>query len=420
MHALMQELFPICRSITGPGVRQTLAILKKHLPTLTMHEVPSGTPAFDWTVPQEWIIHDAYILDPQGRKIVDFHQNNLHVVGYSVPVDCTLTLAELQPHLYSLPDQPAAIPYVTSYYREHWGFCITQQQRDRLLEGRYRVVIDSKLFDGSLTYGELLIPGAVEQEIFLSTYICHPSMANNELSGPVVATALSQWIASVPRYYSYRIIFIPETIGALVYLSNHLDVMKRRIIAGYVLTCLGDERAYSFLPSRKGDTLADRAALCVLYNQHPGFIHYSYLDRGSDERQYCSPGVDLPVASVMRSKYREYQEYHSSLDDLEFVTPEGLAGGFAALRDCLELLDRNRIYRTTCPGEPQLGKYGLYPTASTRDSYQRVSDMLNVLAYSDGSRDLIGLCEVTGVPFARLLALVEQLQDVGLLTEVEV
>ncbi len=417
MHALMRDLFPICRSITGPGVRQSLQLLQRYVP-LTLHEVSTGTQVFDWTVPREWHIRDAYILDPQGRKVVDFLQHNLHVVGYSVPMDCFVTLEELQPHLYSLPDQPNAIPYVTSYYREHWGFCLTHRQRQELKDGQYRVFIDSELIDGSLTYGELLIPGETHQEIFLSTYLCHPSMANNELSGPVVATALAQWIASRPRRYSYRIIFIPETIGSLTYLSRNLKVMKRNIVAGFNLTCMGDERGWSFLPSRVGDTLADRAALCVLRDQHPDFVHYSFLDRGSDERQYCSPGVDLPVASVMRSKYREYPEYHTSLDDLDLVTPGGLAGSFSALRDCLDLLERNRVYRTTCLGEPQLGKYGLYPSVGTRDSHQQVSDMINTLAYADGNIDVITLSGITRIPINRLYSVIEKLVKAGLLVEV--
>ena len=417
MYDLMGDLFPICRSLTGPGVRETLQILQRYLP-LTLLEVPTGTRVFDWTVPKEWIIRDAYILDPGGRKIVDFRQNNLHVVGYSVPVDRILSREELDQHLYSLPDLPEAIPYTTSYYCEHWGFCLPHRQREVLPNGDYRVVIESTLEDGSLTYGELLIQGESSQEIFLSTYICHPSMANNELSGPVVATALAQWIASGPRRYSYRIIFVPETIGSLTYLSRNLDAMKRHIVAGYNLTCLGDERVYSFLPSRAGNTLADRAALCILRDQHSDFIHYSYLDRGSDERQYCSPGIDLPVASVMRSKYREYPEYHTSLDNLEFVTPAGLAGGFAILRGCLELLERNRVYRTTCLGEPQLGKYGLYPAVGSRDSHRQVSDMINTLAYADGSLDLIGLSTVTRTPVCRLYPVIDKLVAAGLLADV--
>lgn len=301
MYQLLKELFPICRSITGEGVRETLRIIQKHIP-IKIHGIPSGTKVFDWEVPKEWNIKDAYIMDEEGNKIVDFKKNNLHVVGYSIPVDKTVNLEELESHLYSIEDQPEAIPYITSYYKERWGFCISHNQRKKLKDGNYRVYIDSSLKDGYLNYAELIIPGRTSKEIFLSTYICHPSMANNELSGPVLLTYLAKWIMSEPRKFSYRLVFIPETIGSITYLSQNYKEMKENIIAGYNLTCVGDNRAYSFMPSRYGNTYADKVALNVLRYSQPDFIQYSYLQRGSDERQYCSPGIDLPVASIMRTK----------------------------------------------------------------------------------------------------------------------
>ena len=416
MHGLMTELFPICRSITGNGVRETLNIIQKHIP-LTTFEVPSGTRVFDWTIPKEWNIRDAYIVDEHGNKIVDFKQSNLHVLGYSIPVDATVSLDELQKHLFSLKDQPDAIPYVTSYYEERWGFCLIHNQRAKLKEGTYRVFIDSDLKEGFLTYGELIIPGSSSEEVFLSTYICHPSMANNELSGPVVVTMLAKWIASQPRRYTYRIVFVPETIGSITYLSQNLSRMKNNIVAGFNVTCIGDERAYSYVPSRNGSTLADKVALNILNFNHPEFIRYSYLDRGSDERQYCSPGIDLPVTSVMRSKYGTYPEYHTSLDNLNIVTPCGLQGGFDVLRDCIELLERNKIYQTKCYAEPQLGKRGLYPTLGTKDSSQYVKDMMNFIAYADGTNDLIDISNIIHAPAQRLYNIVDDLLAADLVME---
>jgi aminopeptidase-like protein len=419
MHAWATDLFPICRSITGDGVRQTLAYLSNIIPDLSVYEVESGTPAFDWTVPNEWNVRSAYIEDEQNRRIVDFARNNLHLVGYSEPVDKWLTLEELQPHLHSLPEQPHAIPYVTSYYSGRWGFCLTQKQRDELPQGRYHVVVDSTLAPGSLTYGEVILPGWEEKEVLLSTYICHPSLANNELSGPVVTTALARWLASQEkRRYTYRILFIPETIGSIVYLSSHLDDMKKNTEAGFVLTCIGDERAYSFLHSRQANTLADRVASVVMKHHAPDFVEYSYLDRGSDERQYCSPGVDLPVVSIMRTKYNSYPEYHTSLDDLSLITPDGLQGGYDAVKKCIELLEHNFTYRATTLCEPQLGKRGLYPTLSTRGAGYAVRNMTNVLAYSDGTRDVAQLAHDIGLNPAEAVTICEQLADKGLLERV--
>ena len=418
MHALAQRLFGICRSLTGDGTRKTLKILSEHLPRMTVHELPSGTKAFDWVVPDEWNISAARLVGPDGVTIADFNDNNLHVVGYSEPVNSALELEDLQKHLHSLPELPDAIPYVTSYYFRYWGFCLSDRVRQTLPPGSYRAIIDSSLAPGSLTYGELLIPGETKSEIFLSTYVCHPSMANNELSGPVVTTWLAKWISSASRYYSYRIIFIPETIGSICYCSRNLDEMKQRTVAGFNISCVGDDREHSYLPSRSGTSLADRAALHVLGHVAPGYRRYSFLDRGSDERQYCAPGIDLPVASVMRSKYGEYPEYHTSLDDLTLVTSAGLAGGYEALRKCIETIEANDVWRVTVLGEPQLGKRGLYPNTSERGAHAKVKAMMDLIAYADGTRDLISIAEAIGVPVWELAPLCEKLAAHSLIERV--
>jgi len=417
IHDLCFRLFKINRSITGDGVRQTLTILQEFMPELSINEVPTGTTVFDWTIPKEWKVNDAYIITPGGKKICSFKDNNLHLVGYSTPIHAKLNLSELQNNLYSLPDQPTAIPYVTSYYKEHWGFCLSQHQRDSLEEGVYEVFIDSKLFDGSLSYGELFIKGQSDKEIFISTYVCHPSMANNELSGPAVTTFIAKYLLNkINKRYSYRFVFIPETIGSIAYLSKNIKRLKSKVFAGFNITCVGDNRSYSYVPSRNGNTISDLVAKHVLKHTDPAYKAYEWKDRGSDERQYCSPGVDLPIASIMRTKYGMYEEYHTSMDDLvNVVTPDGLQGGYNIIKLAIESLENNKYPKVNVFCEPQLGKRGMYPTISTKTSSIEVSLMMDIISYSDGNKSLIEIAELCKVPIWQLYPIIEQLINCNLL-----
>lgn len=401
-----RELFPICRSITGQGLRQTLNYIKSHLKNqLSIVEVSSGTQVFDWVIPKEWNIKDAWVKNSAGQKVIDFQKSNLHVVNYSVPVHQTMSLEELNSYLYSKPELPEAIPYMTSYYRERWGFCLSENQRRQLPEDEYEVFIDSDLSDGSLSYGELLIKGSSSEEVLLSTYVCHPSMANNELSGPIVTMALAQWLMAQPDLkYSYRIVFVPESIGALAYLNANIEVMQEKTKAGFVVTCVGDDRCYSYMPSRTGDTLSDRVAKVALKQTDPEFKQYSFLQRGSDERQYCAPKVNLPVASMMRSKYAEYPEYHTSLDNLSLISEQGLSGALKVYQDAIELLEQNQLFEPLLTGEPQLGKRNLYSSLGQRDNQKIVPrNLLNFLAYVDGENDLIDIAEIINIPIEELV-----------------
>ncbi|MDB9802707.1 DUF4910 domain-containing protein [Pelagibacteraceae bacterium] len=418
IYQLARELWPINRSITGNGVRETLQRISKEIPSLEIKSAPSGTQAFDWTVPQEWNVKEAYIITPNGKKICDFSKNNLHLVGYSVPFEGKISLNELKKHLHTLPEQPNAIPYITSYYKKRWGFCISQDQFDALENGTYKIVIDSALFDGELNYGELLIKGKSDKEIFLSTYICHPSMANNELSGPTVVTFLAKWLKEISETnYSYRIIFIPETIGSITYLSRNYKDMKSKVFAGYNVTCVGDDRAYSYVPSRNGQTISDLIAKHVLKWTDEKFIKYSWLDRGSDERQYCAPGIDLPVASILRTKYGKYPEYHTSLDNLEnVVNPKGLNGGYWAIRKAIEAIEKNKKYKVSILCEPQMGKRGLYPTLSKKNIDEEVKLMMNFISLCDGQSSLLEIAENLNVPIWNLYEIVKKLESHNLIS----
>ena len=413
------DLFPINRSLTGQGVRETLAYLKALLPELEIYEVTSGTKAFDWEVPDEWNISQAWIRDENGNKILDFSENNLHVVGYSTPVNKTVSREELELHLYSLPDQPSAIPYVTSYYARNWGFCVTEDFRKNLSPGPFQVLIDSEIAPGAMTYGELIIAGETEHEILLSTYVCHPSMANNELSGPAVLTKIAQLLGNTERLkYSYRILFLVETIGSIYYISRHLDSLKKKIKAGFVLTCMGDERTYSYISTRNGNTLTDRAAKSTLKSLKSEVKYYSWLDRGSDERQFNAPGVDLPVGSLIRSKYGEYPEYHTSLDDLTVISPKGLSGGLNALLGAIDIIEKNGFYKINVFCEPQLGKRNLYPTTSIKGAYGDTRARMDTISYLDGKIDLLEVAHLCNLDFEVVWKIIQELLQNNLVEEV--
>src|SRR6266540_2195303 len=398
-YELVAELYPICRSITGDGVRRTLDIIGKRLP-LERREVPTGTPVFDWTVPREWNVSDAWVADPSGRRVIDFQRSSLHVVSYSTPIRARMSLEELRPHLHTLPEYPDWIPYRTSYYRETWGFCLAHRDYLALADGEYEVCIDSSLADGHLSYGEHVLPGRSAEEVLISCHTCHPSLANDNLAGIAVAVALAEHLGALPaasRRYTYRFVFAPGTIGAI--------------------TCLGDGGGFTYKRSRRGDAEIDRAVAHVL--RHVGGRLIDFVPYGYDERQYCSPGFNLPVGSFSRTPHGEFPEYHTSADDLDFVLPSSLAGSFSTLLEVLEVLEGNRRLRNTNPKcEPQLGKRGLYRmTGGHKDTRLVELAMLWVLNLSDGDHTLLDVAERSGMPFPAIAAATRALEDCGLLTE---
>ena len=415
MMALAEELYPICRSITGNGVRQTLAILQRHLP-LEVNEVPSGTEVLDWVVPREWNIRDAYIARQDGTRIVDFGASNLHVVQYSQPIDMIMSLAQLRPHLHGLPDTPDWIPYRTSYYTENWGFCLTHRQLSSLADELYRVVIDADLSPGHLTYGELVIPGESKETVLLSCHICHPSLANDNLSGIAVATMLAHHIASLRPRYTYRLLFIPGTIGSLTWLARNEDKVDS-ITHGLVLSCLGDAGCMTYKQSRRGNAAIDQIVAHVLSHDEVAHRIRPFIPYGYDERQYCSPGFDLPVGCLMRTPNGEYPEYHSSADNLSLLRPESLVHSLAVLQRIVAVIEGNEVYRSRNPkGEPQLGRRGLYATMGGQRSasYDQMA-LLWVLNLADGRHSLLDTAERAGVPFAAIRAAADALLPTNLL-----
>ncbi|GIP36205.1 DUF4910 domain-containing protein [Paenibacillus sp. J2TS4] len=392
---LFDRLFPIHRSITGNGVRESLAILNEIVP-IEQKEYPSGMECYDWTVPKEWNVREAFIRNKWGDTIVDIRDNNLHLVSYSTPFHGRVSREELLSRIYTLPEMPDAIPYVTSYYKEHWGFCLEHNRLKQLVDDQYEVVIDSTLEDGHMTIGEGVVSGSVGQEILFSTYICHPSMANNELSGPIVQTMIYKYLRERGNLkYNYRFLYLPETIGSVLYLSQYGEPLKEKLAAGYVITCVGHGSSFTYKKSKRGHTLADRAAIHVL--QHSGKPHriIEWSPFGSDERQYGSQAFQLPVGSLMRTMYGDYKEYHTSLDNRDLISEEALQETVQMYIDIIETLEANETYQSThihC--EPKLDKRGLYPsTGGTRSEKERkqVSMIMHLLAYSDGEHDLIAI-----------------------------
>lgn len=414
MQALMTELFPICRSITGDGVRRSLSLLADVIP-LQIHEVPSGTAVFDWTVPNEWNVNEAWVKDPTGQKIIDFGEHNLHLMSYSEPLRETMPLDALKPHLYSLPEQPDLIPYRTSYYARDWGFCLPHKQLELLPDGDYDVFIDSTLEPGGLSYGEYLIPGEIEKEVLVFSHVCHPSLANDNLSGLVVNSFLAQRLAEADNYYTYRFVFAPGAIGSITWLAMNED-MLRRVHCGLVSVLLGGDNRFTYKKSRAGNAEIDTVVPFVLEeNQQPHDV-IDFEPYGYDERQFGSPGIALNVGRLTRAPNNEFPEYHSSADNLAFVSKESLAESLAALWRISQVLDANRTYNNLNPKcEPQLGRRGLYGSVGGEHIKSQEHAMLWLLNQSDGQNSILDIAKTSGLPFDTLAEAAGRLVDAELL-----
>ena len=417
MHQFAAELYPICRSITGAGIRRTLASIQQRIP-LEINQVPTGTPVSDWTIPKEWNIRDAFIKARDGKRIVDFQQSNLHVVGYSTPVRTCMPLAELRPHLFTLPDRPDWIPFRTSYYDANWGFCLSHNNLLTMEEGDYEVVIDAAFEEGHLSYGECYLPGRSSDEILISCHACHPSLANDNLSGLVVATFLARMLSGREHAYSYRFLFVPGTIGAIAWLARTREAVAR-IRHGLVLACLGDAGGFHYKKSRRGDTEIDVAAAHVLRHQTEGSEVLDFYPYGYDERQYCSPGFNLAVGCLMRSVPGSFPEYHTSADNLDFIQPSQLAGSLRVCAAIVDVLENNHRYLNRYPyGEPQLSRRNLYPSTSGGPMPVELSARLWVLNLSDTRHSLLDIAERSGIPFSEIQSAAEVLCRSGLLSKV--
>jgi aminopeptidase-like protein len=402
MHRFIADLYPICRSITGDGLRKTLNRVRELVP-LEVREVPTGTQVFDWTIPKEWNIHDAWVKNAKGEKVIDFQKSNLHVVNYSIPVRRNMNLAELRQHLHTLPDRPDWIPYRTSYYQEDWGFCLAHRDFQKLVEGEYEVCIDASLAEGSLSYGEYYIPGKRTTEILLSCHVCHPSLCNDNLSGVALVAQLAEFLSKVSLEYSFRFLFIPGTIGSIAWLARNED-KATRIRHGLVVACVGDPGKFHYKRSRRGDAEIDRAVMHVLRHRPEGFEILDFSPYGYDERQYCSPGFDLPVGSLTRTSHGSFPQYHTSADDLDLVRPEALAGSLASYLSVLQIVENNGHFINQNPKcEPQLGRRGLYRTLGWMADPGRLElAILWVLNLSDGDHSLLDIAERSGLDFELL------------------
>jgi len=415
----IEKLYPMCRSITGKDILKTLKFIQTNIP-INIHKIKSGTNVFDWTVPQEWNVNEAYIKNSNGDIIVDIKNHYLHLMSYSRPVNDFFTLEELKKHIYTLPEYPNWIPYLTTYYKDHWGFCMCHNDFIKLKEGKYHVVINTTLEDGILPYGELIIKGKSNKEILISSYCCHPQQCNDSLSGTILAMHLAMNLLKKNNYYTYRFVFIPETIGSITYLNYNLDTLKNNVIGGYTITCVGDEGDFTYLETRKTNQLVDKITKFVLESSNIKYKIRHFITCGSDERQYNYPGIDLNIGSLMKTKYEEFSEYHTSADNLSFITLKGLDDSFNMYLKCFEIFENNKIYKNKILCEPKLGKYGLYNLVGGVTIFNNLIDKIRlVLYYLDGNNDIIDICNILNISFNDCIYLIYLLINNNLIYSIE-